>query len=120
MEAYVILGLFAAALFALVLFCVYYYRQEAKELRRELEEYRKTYLRCCGWIFTHGSYHIRSFDGGKMWYAAEETNCGLKILGRAEDVYSFLRKPLDCPREANSGGRSESQKDVLKTTDRPR
>lgn len=124
METYVIFGFFVASLFAAAFSCIYHYRREARMSQQELKKYQETYLRRYGWWFTSdyyiGYYHIRSFDGGKMWYAAEETNCGLKILGRAEKVYPFLMKSPDCPREADSGGQPESQKDVLKTTDRAR
>ena len=40
-------------------------------------------------------YDLRSFDGGKNWYACEESVLnGLNIIGRADDVYSGIVRHL--------------------------
>ena len=47
------------------------------------------------------NYDIRSWDGGKIWYAVEiDTNCvdglwGIKILGRANELYPGLVKHIE-------------------------
>jgi len=35
----------------------------------------------------HGEYDLRSYDGGLIWYAVEVTPEGLKILGKADEVF---------------------------------
>jgi hypothetical protein len=66
----------------------------------------KTYLVKQGWTKMWGtdtngmSYNLRSFDGGRNWYAASiphgpGQNDGVIILGKADEIYPGLRKHLD-------------------------
>ncbi len=45
------------------------------------------------------NYHLKSFDGGKIWYAIDNdkwfNDKGLIILGKADDVYPGLLSHLD-------------------------
>ena len=42
------------------------------------------------------SYNLKTFDGGKHWYATEyDEDWGVIILGEAEEVYPGLLKHLD-------------------------
>ncbi len=71
-------------------------RGNNKELRRQLDYYKRTYLRRQGggpWELGHTD--LRSFDGGKNWYAVKSTDGGLEILGLAEEVYPGLLAQLE-------------------------
>lgn len=70
-----------------------------KRDRQALEYYSKTYLHKQGGTTMTSppipSYDLRSFDGGKNWYAVESTQSGgVNILGRAEQVYPGLLEHL--------------------------
>jgi len=73
--------------------------EEMGKLRREFNYYNSTYIsRQGGTSLLNGTminYDLRSFDGGKIWYACERGNNGeLIILGEAETVYPGLMKTL--------------------------
>lgn len=69
--------------------------------RRRLAYYAQTYLSKSGFTTLYKgqeslNYNLRSFDGGKNWYAVEETvTGGVKILGLSEEVYPGLLKHLE-------------------------
>lgn len=71
-----------------------------KRLRKDCDYYGSTYLRKQGatslWGGSKGgmiNYDLRSFDGGKNWYAVSNTpDDGVIILGKADDVYPGLLK----------------------------
>ena len=58
--------------------------------KRSLTYFRSTYLRQQGWNVKYGQYELRSFDGGKNWYAVKSDESGMKIIGNAEDVHPGL------------------------------
>lgn len=63
---------------------------------RELAHYRSTYLYKIGASQGFGSYNLRSFDGGKQWYAVETNSDGSVIIkGLAEDVHPGLLAHLE-------------------------
>ncbi|MCJ7793147.1 MAG: hypothetical protein MUP45_04185, partial [Candidatus Marinimicrobia bacterium] len=43
----------------------------------------------------HGKYDLRSYDGGLIWYAVEVTSEGLKILGKADEIFPGLISELE-------------------------
>ncbi|MBI3075075.1 MAG: hypothetical protein HYY92_02615 [Parcubacteria group bacterium] len=56
-----------------------------------LDYYEKTMLREQGWSQEVGNYDLRSFDGGKRWYAVEsDEKGGMIIRGVAEDIFPGL------------------------------
>ena len=56
-----------------------------------LAYYKTTMLREQGWSQEVGNYDLRSFDGGKRWYAVEhDKNDGMIIRGVAEDIFPGL------------------------------
>lgn len=89
-------------LFSLGLLYFYYIKdEEMGRLKRDLNFYNSTYLSHQGGTLLWGdgkkiiNYNLRSFDGGKKWYACEICNNGeLKILGEAEVIYPGLMKSL--------------------------
>lgn len=61
----------------------------------ELEYYKSTYLRKTGTSQGYGSYQLRSFDGGRNWYAVETDNGSMIIKGKAEEVFPGLLAHLE-------------------------
>lgn len=73
--------------------------EEIEKLRKSVNYYNSTYLSRQGgtslWNGTMVNYNLKSFDGGKIWYACEYSkNWELKILGEVETVYPGLMKTL--------------------------
>ena len=68
------------------------------KLKSEIDYYNSTYLRKQGVtvMLTKDAlnYDLRSFDGGKIWYAVESDSNGVKILGQAEKIYPGLLKHI--------------------------
>jgi len=65
-------------------------RRHARDLGN-LAYYQKTYLQKQGATVGYGSYLLRSFDGGKNWYACEwTTEDGLTVLGPTEEIHPGL------------------------------
>ncbi|MFA6437154.1 MAG: hypothetical protein WC242_03250 [Candidatus Paceibacterota bacterium] len=61
--------------------------------REDLAYYQKTYLHKSGYMEGYGNYLLRSFDGGKNWFAIDlerAKNHEVVILGPVEDIYSGL------------------------------
>lgn len=92
--------LFLMLLVALV-FSVLYLKDSNRTLEEKIVRMEENYL-----VRTGGTklcldgefidYHLRSFDGGKVWYACEiGENWELTILGKAEEVYPGLVNCLD-------------------------
>lgn len=78
---------------------IYYYRQNDAWNLKEVAYCQDTYLRKQGsTVFLKGaekSYDLRSFDGGKAWYAVDQLSDGsLKILGLSDIVYPGLLQHL--------------------------
>ncbi len=74
---------------------------ENQRLQRDVNYYRSTYLRMQGctslWSGSNGkmiTYDIRSFDGGKKWYAVEIVNDTIEIKGKVDVVYPGLMDSL--------------------------
>jgi len=72
---------------------------ELRRAHRDLDWYGTNYLHKQGgtslWNNQSISYHLRSFDGGKNWYATHTTtNSEVIIDGPAETVYPGLMKTL--------------------------
>jgi hypothetical protein len=83
------------------IFYNYVQGEETTKLKRDVAYYDSTYLSRQGGTLLWGdgktavNYNLRSFDGGKTWYAYEYgKNWELKILGEAETVYPGLMKTL--------------------------
>ena len=75
-----------------------------KRNKEDLDYYKGTYLSKQGGTamlkgFDILNYHLKSFDGGKIWYAIDNdkwfNDKGLIILGKADDVYPGLLSHLD-------------------------
>lgn len=97
----ILLAIFALSSF-LLLFFFLEEKKENKRLTRRLDHYQSTYDSKQGWTSLYGnfdkglSYNLKTFDGGKTWYACEYgDNWELKILGEAEQVYPGLMANLD-------------------------
>ena len=91
----VIFGLFAVG----AIFMNFVKSEEISKLKKDVNYYDSTYLSRQGgtsvWNGTMVNYNLRSFDGGKIWYACEYgKDWDLKILGEAEIVYPGLMKTL--------------------------
>jgi len=70
-------------------------------LKRDLSYYQSTYLRKQGgtslWPGSHGNmfmYDLRSFDGGRSWYAVKSKDNVLIVLNEAETIYPGLLNSL--------------------------
>lgn len=62
---------------------------------RELEAMRRTYLRVSGTSERYGNYDLRSFDGGRRWYATHSNSKRQLIIdGDVDDVYPGLLAEL--------------------------
>jgi hypothetical protein len=76
------------------------FHEKIHRLQSDINYYHSTYLRKSGGTsLWSGStnfvmYDLRSFDGGKNWYAVNNTD-GVKILGKADEVYPGLMKQMD-------------------------
>lgn len=75
--------------------------KENKRLKRDLTYFESTYIRKQGWtVLWSGAkngvnYDLRSFDGGKTWYAVHQGKDDTLIIdGFAESVYPGLMKTL--------------------------
>jgi hypothetical protein len=84
---------------AFLLGATFVWNQAASD-RRALGHFRQTYLRKQGGTTMVDpripSYDLRSFDGGKNWYAVEQTwDGGVEILDHADVVYPGLLKHLE-------------------------
>ena len=82
------------------IFMNYVKGDEITKLKRDVNYYDSTYLSRQGgtslWNGEMINYNLRSFDGGKIWYACEYgKNWELKILGEVETVYPGLMKTLN-------------------------
>lgn len=65
--------------------------RESSNNSEVLAYYQQTYLREQGSFIGFGQYELRSFDGGKRWYATERDEEGaMMILGTAEEVFPSL------------------------------
>jgi hypothetical protein len=71
-------------------------QKRPKKDDRELTAIRRTYLRVSGTNERYGDYDLRSFDGGRRWYATHTNAQGQLIIdGDIEDVYPGLRAELE-------------------------
>lgn len=76
-------------------------KQENSKLRKELDYYEQTYqIKAGGTVLCNDSnnwvdYNLRTFDGGKIWYATKYKDDTLKVLGEANIVYPGLIKCLE-------------------------
>ena len=71
-------------------------RGDNKELHRQLGYYKRTYLiKQGGGPWELGHTDLRSFDGGKIWYAVKNTDDGVEILGLADDIYPGLLQEIE-------------------------
>lgn len=62
---------------------------------QDLAYYRQTNLFQSGWSQGVGSYQLYSLNGGKNWWAVEQTEDGqVEIIGSAEEVFPGLLKRL--------------------------
>ena len=89
-----------------VLFFTFYVvdlKRENTRLREGKDYFNKTYLRKYGatalWDASREmvNYDLRSFDGGKMWYAVRcegEFKDYINVLGHADEVYPGLLQHL--------------------------
>ena len=73
---------------------VLYQKHASTRAMEELVYYKGTYLWKSGWAKGFGSYVLRSFDGGRSWYAVERIEDELKVLGPAEEVFPGLLSQL--------------------------
>jgi len=65
--------------------------------RQQLLEYEKTYLRRNGSSAVFGDYDLRSFDGGKRWYAVSvEPDGAVVVKGLVQEVMPKLLTYLEC------------------------
>ncbi|GEM_PF-3112238 len=75
-----------------------YEKENSAWKTKESDYYRQTYLQKQGGttlVPGANSYDLRSFDGGKNWYAVEQTKeSGMKILGPADKIYPGLLEHL--------------------------
>jgi hypothetical protein len=58
--------------------------------QRDIKYFESTYQRQQGWSQAFGKYDLRTFDGGKNWYAVTDTDKGVTILGTAEEIHPGL------------------------------
>jgi hypothetical protein len=90
----VILGIVAIG----SIFYNYVQGEEITKLKKDVEFYDSIYLSRQGgtslWNGKMINYNLRSFDGGKTWYACEYGDKMVKILGEVETVYPGLMKTL--------------------------
>lgn len=69
----------------------YFQRRSFARDAQNLAYYEKTYLWKQGAMIGFGNYDLRSFDGGKQWYAVSRKDDGaIVILGAAEEIFPGL------------------------------
>lgn len=74
----------------------YYTKRAFLRDSQSLAYYERTMLHKQGFAMGFGSYELRSFDGGKLWYAVERGENGAVIIkGTADEVFPGLLKHLD-------------------------
>lgn len=82
-----------------VLFFNYTLKEEKEVLQKDVDYYQSTYLKRQGGTGMYNgtmlNYNLKSFDGGKIWYACEYDEKGLIILGNVEKVYPGLLAHLE-------------------------
>jgi len=64
------------------------------ELADLLMQHKKDHLTICGCSDEIESFQLKTFDGGKNWFAVRSNDKALHILGRAEEVYPDLLKSI--------------------------
>lgn len=72
--------------------------EAGRDLRLKYEKQRSGSIQMGAGYADNGgflNYDLRSFDGGKVWYAVErEPGGGFRILGEADTIYPDLRQSL--------------------------
>lgn len=101
----ILLGITIGIIFSLFIW-ILPSNDKIKKLKRTVNYFDSTYLQKQGGTSTYGNgelgkdfinYDLRSWDGGKNWYATKYNfdTKELKILGEAESIYPNLLKHLD-------------------------
>ena len=86
-----------AILVSLIVGLVVGYGYHKKAVQRDMQDlayYKSTNLWKTGVSQGYGSYQLRSFDGGKHWYAIS-TEDGVIIEGLAEEIFPGLLAHLE-------------------------
>src|SRR5574344_1518296 len=71
------------------------HKNSVSKSMRDLAYCKSTYLYKTGASQGYGSYQLRSFDGGRNWYAVETDSSSVIIKGKAEEVFPGLLAHLD-------------------------